>query len=190
MQSPPQDQYQTADTVRPSWLAINTAAVMIPFSYRNSPPTRYAKVKAFLEELRGKSERHVKIGVVGFCWGGWHVTQLASGEAGSTEDGRSLVDACFTAHPSALTVPRDIEEIILPYSVVIGDKDFAMDLKSVEQMRDVLARKSTVASEVVVLPGAAHGFAVRADPEDKGALQAAQTAEDQMVAWFGKHLAA
>ncbi|KEF62894.1 uncharacterized protein A1O9_00868 [Exophiala aquamarina CBS 119918] len=168
------------------WLVLNAGLAFAPFFYRNSPPSRYSRVTGFLEQLRNNSDAGIKVGVVGFCWGGYHVTRLAHGEVGA--DGRALIDAGFSAHPSALTIPKDIEGITLPYSVAVGDEDFALGPKLIQQLQDVLKSKKDVDSEVVVLRGAKHGFAVRADPADEAAMQASRDAEDQMAQWFERFL--
>lgn len=100
------------------------------------------------------------------------------------------MDAAYTAHPSELKVPADIEGIAVPYSMVIGDADFALDIERVREAEEVLRRKKDVESEVVVLPGAAHGFAVRGRPDDEREKEQADQAEDQAVRWFVKHLVA
>ena len=116
------------------------------------------------------------------------VTKLAYGDL--AKNGKPLVDAVFTAHPSALQIPAMIENIKKPYSVSIGDKDMALSIKGVNQMQEILKTKKDVESEVIVIPGAMHGFAVRGDPEDKKEKEQADQAEDQLVRWFDKHLVA
>jgi dienelactone hydrolase len=41
-------------------------------------------------------------------------------------------------------------------------------------------------NEVVIYPGAKHGFAMRADPKDEGQTKSAGEALTQAVAWFTK----
>lgn len=55
-------------------------------------------------------------------------------------------------------------------------------------MQEILEGKKDVESEVVVLPGAHHGFAVRGDPNNAKEMEQAAQAEDQCVRWFAKHL--
>lgn len=40
--------------------------------------------------------------------------------------------------------------------------------------------------EVVIFPGARHGFSVRAHPGDKEAVMQGKQAEEQVVGWFNK----
>lgn len=170
-----------------SWLILQAAYGFIPFLYYNMLSTSYTKVKAFMSALRTAEGSTLPIGAVGFCWGGYHVTQLAHGEL--APNGKLLVDAVFTGHPSGLVLPGDIEKIKMPYSVSIGDIDFALSIRRVKQMQQILERKKAeVDSEVVVVPGAAHGFAVRGNPENPREKDQADLAEDQCVRWFAKYL--
>jgi dienelactone hydrolase len=153
---------------------------------RNSPEKRFPGVLQFIDKLRASQEPDAKLGVVGFCWGGYGVTQLAHG--GLASNGRTLIDAAYTAHPSELKVPEDIEEIKLPYSMIVGDVDFALSVEKAKQSAGILEKKAGVPSEVVIVPGARHGFAVRYDPENKVEIEMADQAEDQMVRWFANHL--
>jgi dienelactone hydrolase len=160
---------------------------MIPFKFRNDPPHVYALVRQWMDDFRRDEGKSTKVGAVGFCWGGYHVTKLAAGELAA--DGTPIIDAAFTAHPSELKLPDDIQHVTIPYSVSIGDVDFAMPMKDVERMEQILGAASNVDSEVVVIPGAKHGFAVRANPEDKAAMSMADQAFEQATNWFKKHLA-
>lgn len=159
---------------------------MVPFSFRNNPKKRYSGILKFMGDLRCAEAADLKIGVAGFCWGAYGVTRLAHGDM--TANGKTLIDAAFTAHPSEIKVPQDIEGVKMPYSVVVGDIDFAMPLKEAQQMIKILDGKRDVDSEVVIIPNANHGFAVRGNPYDKVEKEMADLAEDQVVRWFAKHL--
>lgn len=132
---------------------------------RDSPPH---------EPLAG----HLKVGVAGFCWGGLFCIQLC-GEP-------NLVTCGFTAHPSLLTVPRDIEAVQRPLSVGNGENDEWMGRKRMDKLKEILEAKEDM--EVVVYDGAQHGFAVRGDPHDPRQAELGMLAEDQAVAWYRKHL--
>ncbi|KAJ0125850.1 Uncharacterized protein HZ326_31045 [Fusarium oxysporum f. sp. albedinis] len=71
---------------------------------------------------------------------------------------------------------------------VIGDIDFALPLKDVQKAAEILEKKKDVDSEVVIIPNAKHGFAVRGDPDNKEEKDMADQAEDQLVKWFAKYL--
>ncbi len=73
-----------------------------------------------MESLRRNEAAHLPTGITGYCWGGKHVVSLAEG---FTVDGKPLIDAGFTAHPSFLTLFDDIEKMTIPVSFAVGDKD-------------------------------------------------------------------
>ncbi|KAK1951982.1 dienelactone hydrolase family protein [Colletotrichum sublineola] len=124
-------------------------------------------------------QKTVKIGVAGFCWGGKHavqLTQLGAGPYGA----EPLVDCAYTAHPSFLSLPGDLERAVLPLSVANGDDDMMMPRAKMAQAKELLAGKENC--EIVEYPGAKHGFAVR--PVDRGQADYGRRAEDQAVGWF------
>ncbi|CAH0024564.1 unnamed protein product [Clonostachys rhizophaga] len=168
------------------WLILKAAYFMVPFSIRNNPEKRYPGVRQFMDDLRCSEASNLKVGVVGFCWGAYGVTHLAHG--GLASNGKTLIDAAFTAHPSEIKVPEHIENVKLPYSMVIGDIDFALPLKDVQKAAEILEGKKDLDSEVVIIPNAKHGFAVRGDPNNKEDKEMADQAEDQLVRWFAKYL--
>ena len=165
---------------------MKAAVILVPFILRNSPEKRYPAILKFMDRLRCDQEENTKIGVVGFCWGGYSATHLAHG--GLAGNKKTLIDAAFTAHPSELNLPEDIVKIKLPWSMVVGDVDFALPIQRVQQAANILEAKQNVPSEVVVIPNARHGFAVRGDPNDKAEVMMADQAEDQMVRWFARYL--
>lgn len=137
----------------------------------------------FFGKLRDAEGPDTRIGAAGFCWGGLYAIQLTHDVEKSTA-GYGLVDAVFTAHPSFVTIPADIERVTKPLSVSIGDVDIALPLTQARQMKNVLDGKNESKYEVVILEGAKHGFAIRGNPEDEEQMKLAQIAEDQAVDWF------
>ena len=79
----------------------------------------------------------------------------------------------------------------LPYSVCIGDIDFAMGIDQVRKMEDVLKARADIKGswELVVIEGARHGFAVRGNLQNEEEAKQCQQAEDQAVEWFQNWLA-
>lgn len=146
----------------------------------------HPRVFKFFHELRTSTD--LPIGVAGFCWGGKLVTLLCDGRQAS--NGKTLVDVGFTAHPSGLDIPKDIDAVRLPYSVCIGDIDFAMGIGQVRKMEDVLKARADIQGswELVVIEGARHGFAVRGNLQNEEEAKQCQQAEDQAVDWFEKWL--
>ncbi|OHE92892.1 dienelactone hydrolase [Colletotrichum orchidophilum] len=136
----------------------------------------------------------IKVGVAGFCWGGKFVVQLCQlaagpfgggggGSSGSEGEGERLIDCGFTAHPSFLTLPKDLETVVLPLSVANGDDDMMMPRAKMVEAKELLGKKGGD-FEIVEYPGAKHGFAVRGDPNDQRQADFGMRAEDQAVGWF------
>ncbi|KAL8825086.1 MAG: hypothetical protein Q9170_007931 [Blastenia crenularia] len=161
---------------------------MVPYLFRNRYTITSPRIHAFISSVRESSS--VPIFAAGFCWGGLHAVSLTHSTS-VTSTGAPLVDAAFTAHPSNLTLPSDVEKAVKPLSISSGTKDFVLDMKGVESIKTVFARKNGEEGderkfELRVVEGARHGFAVRGDPNDEEELRQAQVAEDQAVEWFNR----
>ena len=162
-------------------------ADFLPFLYRNRLSVCWPRVTKFLRELREDKNTALPVGIAGFCWGGLHAIKLSHNIAeAKTESGRPLVDAVFTAHPSNLNVPQDIGNVELNLSIAIGDDDGVMSAKQIREAEAILAAKTDVDSEVVIYPGAKHGFSIRASraKPDSQETRQAEEAERQAIKWF------
>ncbi|KAH7089419.1 Alpha/Beta hydrolase protein [Paraphoma chrysanthemicola] len=167
-------------------LIVQAAYYIIPFFIRNPAHKRYNLAVDFVSNLRTELPAGARIGVAGFCWGAHATTRLARCDHISNAN-QPLIDAAFTAHPSEVKVD-DFSGIKVPYSMIIGDIDFAMKIEDVKKVTGILAANTALENEVVVVPGARHGFAVRANPNDPSEKEMADQAEDQLVRWFCVHL--
>ena len=61
-----------------------------------------------------------------------------------------------------------------------------MPLAQVQRTKEILEKKGKDIHEVIIIPGAKHGFAIRADPSDEKAVDQGKQAETQAVDWFTK----
>lgn len=167
----------------------------IPFKIANPDSKSRTQITDFCKALRKDQASELPIGVAGFCWGGKWVVELCADKF-KTSDGKSLVDVGYTAHPSQLTFPDDINKVVLPLSISACEIDPGFSRKQYEDTRDILAAKSTkgkdegIEHETVWYPKAFHGFAVRADENDKEEAARGKQAEKQAVDWFNKWFAA
>jgi dienelactone hydrolase len=170
-----------------------------PFSFTTRVAVTWPKVKGFFESLRADPETSgLPIGVAGFCWGGLYSLRLAGVESGDNfEDkkrrpSRDLVDAAFAAHPQPLSLPADIDSIIRPAAIAIGDRDWATRMSTIETIKRGFSARTEagVECELVLYEGAGHGFAIRYDPENEKLAEQAEVAENQAVKWFKKGFAA
>lgn len=192
----------------PSWFSaifykpiyvIQVLTYAIPWKRTSDIPKTRARVLAFFQALRTSDPpfptKDLKIGAAGFCWGGKHAIILAADTPDSrvvrhesqtkSKDPEALLNCVFTAHPSYIEVPKDLDAISVPTSVVVGDQDMAMKTPQILKMKEILEAKEG-AFECVILPGAKHGFAVRTHPEDKHEVECAEKAEVQAISWFTK----
>ncbi|KAK4693359.1 carboxymethylenebutenolidase, partial [Lecanoromycetidae sp. Uapishka_2] len=144
-------------------------------------------MKPALREDKGAT---LPVGVAGFCWGGLYAIKLTHDTTDAkTAGGRPLADAFFVAHPSNLTIPQDIADVKGNLSIAIGDDDGVMGIKQFRAAQNILADKKDLDSELVIYPGAKHGFSIRASraqPDSKQTKQA-EEAEKQATSWFQRH---
>ena len=170
--------------------AVRLIALAAPFLYKNGPAATWPKVRdwcALLRESQGPAERGLPIGAAGYCWGGKYAVRLVGSDA-LTAAGKPLVDAAFTAHPSKLDIPADVERVARPLSIAIGDRDVVLNEAGRKQVEAILDGKEGVQTEFVLFEGAGHGFALREDEGNENLLAQAVEAEKQALAWFDKHL--
>ncbi|KAI8185397.1 hypothetical protein K4K51_011659 [Colletotrichum sp. SAR 10_75] len=92
------------------------------------------------ETSASAAAKGLKIGVAGFCWGGKYAIQLAQGMAGPFGEER-LIDIAYTAHPSMVSVPGDLEKVALPLSIANGDDDMMMPRAKMALAKDILGKK-------------------------------------------------
>ncbi|KAJ5542461.1 Dienelactone hydrolase [Penicillium sp. DV-2018c] len=160
---------------------------VIPFKYYNTFEATWPIVENFFKSVRENEGAELPIYGAGFCWGGKHIVNLAAG-VGTASNGKPLLNAGFTGHPSFLQIPAEIEKISIPVSFALGDKDMVVKPPQIEQIKRVFASDAGAGKgEVVVYEGAGHGFCVRADFVLDDASKQADEAEDQALAWFEKY---
>jgi dienelactone hydrolase len=177
---------------------LQLLVIGLPWKYRTRFSVTQPRVFSFFKALRTSpppfETSNLKIGAAGFCWGGRHTILLAVDTPSSRvyrHDSQvnssalePLIDCAFTAHPSFIEVPKDIEAITIPISVAVGENDKAMGAKNIQVMKDILENKKVGEHEVIIFPGAKHGFSIRTHEDDKHEMECAQQAEDQAISWF------
>jgi dienelactone hydrolase len=144
--------------------------------------------------FRGLQSSHPELSVAaaGYCWGGQWVVELCSNKEEYKVEGRPLVVCGFTAHPSRLKLPADIESVTYPLSIAAAGIDQQIPKAKAKQIEDILKAKTAktkdqgVEHEFVMYEDVHHGFAVRADENEGLEKECGKKAEDQAVRWFTK----
>jgi carboxymethylenebutenolidase len=126
-----------------------------------------------------------KLAVTGFCWGGRIVWLYAAHnpnlKAGVAWYGR-LVGAADPLHPKH---PVDVvADLKAPVLGLYGEADTGIPLDSVEKLR-AAAKAAGKPAEIVVYPGAPHGF--NADYRPTYRAEPATDGWKRMLAWFKEH---
>ena len=158
---------------------------MVPFLYSQRQSITKPRIFNFFATLRESTT--LPIGVAGFCWGGKFVVLLCA-DVEKTSSGKSLIDAGYTAHPSQLVIPIDIDNVKLPLCISNGTLDIQLKPEGMETIKGIFKEKEkelgTGKFEMNVIEGARHGFAIRGNPGDEEEKKRGQLAEDQAVEFF------
>lgn len=127
-----------------------------------------------------------RIGIVGFCMGG-SVTFLAAAKrslgAAVSFYGGGVAEGRF-GMPPLIELAAGLQT---PWLGLFGDQDQGIPVEQVEALEKAVTG-ATVATQVVVYPGAGHGFHCDARPESYHEASA-KDAWSRTLAWFGEHLA-
>ena len=127
----------------------------------------------FLGALRRATPKSQKIGIVGFCWGGKYAPRAGLKQNMIEVDGKKvpLVDAVVALHASHLSVPDDVENLVVPTTFGWGEVDTNTPIKQKGEVEECHANAKKAGRNVpevvhkVYTPGR-HGFAVRGNPDD------------------------
>ncbi|CAD6574176.1 MAG: hypothetical protein ASARMPREDX12_009489 [Alectoria sarmentosa] len=128
---------------------------------------------------------------------GWEYVTLLCQDTERSSFGKPLLDCGFTAHPSQLVLPMDVEAVKMPLCISSGSMDFLLKPEGYEMIKEIFSRKEGELNaegkrgamfEMNVVDGAKHGFAIRGNPGDEDEKRRGQMAEDQAVDFFGRWL--
>ncbi|KAL1644536.1 hypothetical protein SLS61_008804 [Didymella pomorum] len=164
-------------------IAIARAMVyVIPFFARAGPdkPASTGRTVEYAKAVK-KEVGEGKVGVVGYCWGGYQSLNVASLD-------EKIVEAIFIAHPAkfeATQVVKTVEKGV-KVSFAHAGEDMSLPMAKVDETKRVMEGKEEF--EVKVYEGCVHGFAVRATPGKEKEANAADEALQQAVEWFKKWL--
>lgn len=179
---------------------FQAASYFLPFFWRAFPGSNAAFLPCleFARKVKSELPPGAKLGLAGFCWGGYQSINLAAKATveGGTEP---LVNASFAAHPSALKAPDDIIKSVttfkVPVAIAHAQEDFGMPTAKVEEaeakLRQEVGRGEGEGGfnyQIKIYPKVGHGFAVRAKPGDQAEADGADEAKQQAIDWFKKFL--
>ncbi|KAK0609475.1 Alpha/Beta hydrolase protein [Immersiella caudata] len=189
---PPLTDFFVTRFLKRTWSILKVVPSLVRYLLTCRHALAQPRILSFLRSVRTTQPVPSKLGVVGFCWGGLYAVELTHDAPENKvlvgNEDIDLVDCAFTAHPSLLTIPRDIEKVVKPLSVANGDDDSFMGRNGMTKLKEVLEAENDAAGrdvhEVVIFPGAEHGFGVRRDWIDPLQKECRDKCEDQAVAWF------
>lgn len=148
------------------------------FLGRNSREIREPEIFDCARALR---ERYKKVGVAGFCYGGWAAFRL-----GAQEHQPPLVDCITVGHPSLLT-KKDIDEIAVPVQILAPEHDSVYTAELKRHTFDTLS-KLGVPFDYQHYPGVEHGCFTRGDSNKTGEREAMTRGKIAAVSWFTQWL--
>lgn len=181
-------------------------------------------VDKFMFALRTERPSLGKLGAIGYCWGGKFSVlmggKLAKERTSTVKSNDSnnnneriltpTVDCIVACHPSMLTVPADIENIIVPAFFGLAETDQIFPKKDVEATKTILRSKGTLRESattdnssssssssstsgglefvMIEYKGTKHGFAVRGSEEDSVVVNARNNVLHESHQFLVKHL--
>lgn len=163
-----------------------------PFLKKDKAHLVRPRVLKFFRALQ-HSHPELPVGAAGYCWGGqWVVDLCTEPDDDSPEQVKPFVVCGFTAHPSRLKLPKDIEAVTYPLSIAAAEIDQQIPVAKARQIEDILKAKTAktkdrgVEHEFILYEGVHHGFAIRADENEGHERECGKQAEEQAIRWFTK----
>ena len=128
-----------------------------------------------------------RVGITGFCWGGavvWEsIARIPGLKAGVAWYGRlSSGMAADPANKNPLDLVGDLKAPVLG---LYAEKDQGIPLTDVDKMKAALKATGKTGSDIIVYPGAQHGF--HADYRPSYSKEAAEDGWAKMLAFFKKN---
>jgi len=162
------------------WRICYLIYCFVPFMLRHRAHNKKLPIlDAVFADL--KSRGVSKIGLIGFCYGGFFSLYY-----GKQKDGP--VDAFATAH-TQIKVPQDILPLVKPGFFICADRDeFAFPNAARLQAEAILRQRQDTKYEFRFYPGTFHGFAVRGDDKIPEIQKAQDDAINAAAAFFNEQL--
>jgi dienelactone hydrolase len=173
-----------AGALSKAWAFGRAMVHVIPFFMRASPQSEKSTVPCveYARAVKKQLPAGAKLGIAGYCWGGYQALHIAR------QGAESLPDAIFVAHPAKYEAAQAEEAVANGVKVCFAHagEDMSLPMVKIEETKKALEGKEGF--EMRVYEGCAHGFAVRANPAKEREGEAAGEALGQAGGWFGKWL--
>jgi len=104
-----------------------------------------------------------------------------------------LVDAVVALHPSNLSLPEDVEKVVIPLTIGWGQEDSNTKIETKGKVEGIYKKEKDggrILPEIehkVYTPGR-HGFAVRGNPDDPQERKCLEDSVTHVLNWFGRFL--
>ena len=104
----------------------------------HSKATTAVRVDAAVVAARAWSEEHGngKLVSVGYCFGGPASLSLGT-------ETRKMADAVGACHPSMLSIPSAIDDVVVPTILCLAEKDWGLGQKDMKALEEALERASS-----------------------------------------------
>ena len=180
--TPLQDKAETSDAyqfLKPPWWVQEGPKAFEEWKMRHEPPVTdplLARVIAYIQKAYGKD---VKIGGVGYCFGGRYVMRLM---------GVGIIDVGVVNHPSFFTM-EEVAKLRKGKKLALyaAETDDILPPEKRRQTEDVLTSVGATWMSTV-FSGTEHGFSVRGDLSVKEVRLAKERAFKGAVEWFNDWL--
>ncbi|EON67882.1 hypothetical protein W97_07379 [Coniosporium apollinis CBS 100218] len=161
-------------------LPLNRPADHDFMGWLNKHPTSRVEpvIEATLKHMRGELGCKA-IGGVGYCFGGKYVARWLK---------KGKLDAGYTAHPSFMEAD-ELRGIEGPLSIAAAETDSIFPAEKRHETEEIL-HKMSVPYQINLFSGVEHGFAVRAEIDNKEKRFAKEQAFYQAVQWFDAYVKA
>ncbi|KAJ9652748.1 hypothetical protein H2198_008020 [Neophaeococcomyces mojaviensis] len=181
------------------WAQMTIVYLGARFKLWAAPQKAYTtSILPFVRAVRVELPLDAKLGVVGFCWGGWGSTNLCK-EPRAQGRPESLIDVQFCGHPYDLKTPEMIIDAVrtynVPFSMAIGDEDEFLKVEAVRQTEAALRQQLGSGDgergynyEIQIYEGCTHGFVVRASRGNEVETSRAEDARAQAIRWLKMYL--
>lgn len=143
------------------------------FRGRNDKDLRRTEIYTYCRHLR---DRYGRLGVVGYCFGGWSGFDLGN----KANDG--LIDCLSVAHP-AWVVPSELDNLGVPTQIIAPEFDRPFNEALKKYANEVIPTLG-IHYDYQHFPGVVHRFASQPKLEDEKEAFAFERAQNAIVYWL------